>query len=309
MHTKNISIWQHSHVFSSGETRAEKNAWIVFFLTSVMMIIEIWAGWLFCSMALLADGWHMSTHALALGITAIAYLLARRCSSDVRFAFGTWKVEVLGGFVSAILLGLVALYMSVESIRRFFKPLVIHYNQAIIVAIIGLLVNVVSALILQEREGNSLHDDRGRMHKDLNIHAAYLHVIADAMTSVFAIVALLGGKYLRLNWLDPFMGIVGSAMIIRWTYGLLRETGNILLDRETDTRMVGEIRRTIEADGDTRISDLHVWRIGRGKFACILALVSSYPQSPQYYKELLHGHDQLSQITIEVYAWPDKNHR
>jgi len=306
MHTKNISIWQHSHVFSSWKTQAEKSAWVIFFLTAVMMLIEIWAGLLFRSMALLADGWHMSTHALALGITAIAYLLARRCSSDVRFAFGTWKMEILGGFVSAIMLGIVALYMSVESIRRFFRPLVIHYNQAIIVAMIGLAVNVVSALILKEHgyEEDSHHNNRGHGHKDLNIHAAYLHVISDALTSVFAIVALLGGKYLRWNWLDPFMGIVGSAMIIRWTYGLLRETGNILLDRETDTSIVGEIRRAIEADGDTKISDLHVWRIGRGKFACIVSLVSSRPQSPEYYKGLLRHHDELLHITIETHSCP-----
>jgi cation diffusion facilitator family transporter len=215
-------------------------------------------------------------------------------------------MEILGGFVSAIMLGIVALYMSVESIRRFFKPLVIHYNQAIIVAMIGLAVNVVSVLILKEHryEEDSHHNNRGHGHKDLNIHAAYLHVISDALTSVFAIVALLGGKYLRWNWLDPFMGIVGSAMIIRWTYGLLRETGNILLDRETDTSIVGEIRRAIEADDDTKISDLHVWRIGRGKFACIVSLVSSRPQSPEYYKGLLSRHDELLHITIETHSCP-----
>jgi cation diffusion facilitator family transporter len=302
MHKTHISLWQHSHVFSAGNERAEKRAWVVFGLTAAMMAVEIVAGWLFGSMALLADGWHMSTHALALGITAIAYLLARRYISDARFAFGTWKIEILGGFVSAILLGVVALYMASESVHRFFKPLSIKYNQAIIVAVIGLAVNVASAFILKGHghEGHSHHDDHDHNHKDLNIHAAYLHVVADALTSVLAIAALLGVKYMGWNWLDPCMGIVGAIMIIRWTYGLLRETGNILLDREMDAGIVGEIHQAIESDGDTRISDLHVWRVGRDKIACIVALVSSHPQNREYYKKILQQHEELAHITIEI---------
>lgn len=296
MHKTNISLWQHSHIFIEGGKSSERNAWIVFGLTAAMMIAEIAAGWLFGSMALLADGWHMSTHALALGITAIAYLLARRHISDKRFAFGTWKIEILGGYTSAILLGFVALYVAAESIHRFFRPLSIQYNQAIIVAIIGLAVNLISAFILRDRG----HEQHSHQHKDLNIHAAYMHVLADALTSVLAISALFGGKYMGWVWLDPFMGIVGAAMIGRWMAGLLKETGNILLDREMDAGVTVEIREAIEADGDSKISDLHVWRVGRDKYSCIVAIVSSHPKEPEYYKRILRQHEELAHITIEI---------
>ena len=238
MHTKDISPYQHSHAFHFAGGAAEKKTLRVVLLTVAMMIVEIVAGWIFNSMALFADGWHMSTHAAALGISWIAFVLARRHIADRRFAFGTWKIEILGGFVSGILLGLVALFMVAISVQRFFHPAVIQFNKAIFVAVIGLAVNLFSVLLLDDHphEGHDHpHDhDHAHVHNSLNLRAAYLHVIADAMTSLLAIIALLGGKFLQWNWLDPAMGIVGAIMILRWTYVLLTQTGSILLDSEAN---------------------------------------------------------------------------
>ena len=304
MHTSDLSAWTHQHVFHSGNPLGEKNTWRVVALTATMMVVEIAAGLLFNSMALLADGWHMSTHAAALCITGLAYALSRRHASDTRYAFGTWKIEVLGGFASAIVLGMVALYIAAEAAQRFFRPLDIHYDQALVVAVVGLLVNLVSALLLKE-DGGHHHDGQhgGHTHarSDLNLLAAYTHVIADAMTSVLAIVALLGAKLMHWNWLDPAMGIVGATVVSVWAYGLLRDTSRVLLDREMDDTMVARIRGTLEADGDSRMSDLHIWRVGPNQLACLVSVVAGHPKTPEDYKALLAAdHEDLAHVTVEV---------
>ena len=268
----------------------------VVWLTVSMMIVEIAAGWLFNSMALLADGWHMSTHAAALGISWAAFLLARRYAADQRFAFGTWKIEVLGGFVSGILLGIVGVAMAAVSVERLFRPAEIHFNQAILVAIIGLAVNVISIILL----GDDHSHDHDHPHQSINLRAAYLHVLADALTSVLAIVALLGAKYFRWNWLDPMMGIVGAILILRWTRALLRETGGILLDLETNDELADEIRKAVESDGDAQISDLHVWKVAQDRYSCILAVVAHRPQAPEDYKARLKEVHELVHVTVEV---------
>ena len=241
----------------------------VVLLTAAMMGVEIVAGWTFHSMALFADGWHMSTHAAALGISWIAFVLARRHMADRRFTFGTWKIEVLGGFTSGILLGLVGLVMAGISVQRLFQPVEIQFNQAIVVAVVGLGVNLFSVLLLGGHSHEHAHahphphdHDEPHVHDNLNLRAAHLHVVADAMTSVLAIAALLGGKFLQWNWLDPLMGIAGAVLIVRWTYLLLGETGSILLDRATHDGVAMDIRRAIEANSDARISDLHLWKVG-----------------------------------------------
>ena len=301
MHTHDLSQWQHAHEFDQGNPAGEKNTRRVLVLTAIMMVTEITAGKLLNSMALLADGWHMATHVTALGLSALAYLLARRYAADPRFAFGTWRMEVLGSFASAIVLAMVALYMAVESVQRFFEPLTIDYRQALVVAVIGLAVNLLSALLLKGHDHGHHHDDHHHDHADLNLRSAYIHVIADATTSVLAIGALLGGMFCQWAWLDPLMGIVGSGVISVWALGLLRQTSRVLLDREMDHEVVGEVREALEADGDTQLSDLHVWRVGKVRFACVVAVVSANPQPPDYYKELLSVHEELTHITVEVH--------
>lgn len=309
MHTQDITQYQHSHVFHYTGSAVEKKTMRVVLLTLAMMVVEIVAGWMFHSMALLADGWHMSTHAAALGISWVAFVLARRHIADRRFAFGTWKIEVLGGFTSGILLGLVGLAMAVISVQRFFQPVTIQFNQAIFVAVVGLGVNLLSVLLLgghthesheHAHEHHHPHDHEPHGHDNLNLRAAYLHVIADAMTSVLAIAALLGGKFFHWNWLDPAMGIVGAVLIVRWTYLLLAETGAILLDRVTHDDLTTDIRRAIEGDPDTRISDLHVWKVGQNKYACIVALVATTPLPAEEYKTRLRHIEALVHVTVET---------
>ena len=305
MHTTDISIFQHSHVFHESNTETERSTLRVVLLTLAMMVVEIVAGWLFNSMALLADGWHMSTHAAALTIAWLAFILARRHAGSKSFAFGTWKVEILGGFVSAILLGLIAMAMTWVSVARLFHPVTIQFNQAILIALIGLAVNLVSMLMLTHKPHGHSHDHHDHDHhvhghdQNLNLRAAYLHVAADALTSVLAVAALLGGKYMGWNWLDPVIGIVGALMIARWTYQLLASTGGILLDRGGDPAVEAEIRDAIET-GDTRISDIHLWQVGQARFACDLTLVANTPQDAEYYKDRLHDVHELAHITIEV---------
>jgi len=307
----------HSHDFSASSAAAEKRTWVVVGLTASMMLVEIVGGWLFNSMAVLADGWHMSTHAAALGIAGAAYAYSRTRALDARFTFGPWKAEALGGFTSAILLVVVALVMAWQSVDRFFHPLEIHYGQALVIAGVGLAVNVVSALVLKGTPGHSHehhdehhehHDEHhehhhGRRggHHDLNLRAAYLHVVADAATSIGAIVALVVARFLGFTLLDPVMGLVGGALICIWSYGLLRDASRVLLDREMDAGIVKEVRGTLEADGDTRVADLHLWRVGRSAYACAVVLETRSGKSACEYRTALEKHRQIAHSTIEVW--------
>jgi cation diffusion facilitator family transporter len=290
----------HSHEFDTRNPLAERRTRQVMWLTLVMMVVEIAAGTIFGSMALLADGWHMSSHALALGVAAGAYALARRHADDPRFAFGTWKIEVLGGYTSAVFLLGVAAYMGFESISRLIDPSEIHFDQAIPVAILGLAVNVVSAWMLSSGAHGREHHGHGHDH-DLNLRSAYLHVVADAATSVLAIVALLGGKYFAAGWLDPLMGLVGTMLVGRWALGLLRDTGRVLLDAEMDAPVVREVHEVVQSlPHSAEIRDLHVWRVGKGKYACIVSVATSAPVSADEVRRRLAVHEELVHITVEV---------
>lgn len=306
------SDFSHHHVFHEENRAGERGTRLVMLITAAMMVVEILAGWWFNSMALLADGWHMSSHAVAIGLSAFAYAAARHYAHDRRFAFGTWKIEVLAGFASAIFLLGVALTMAFGSFERLWSPRPIEFLDAAIVATIGLLVNIVCALILHgaHQHGHAHEHHHGpaghhHHHHDLNLRSAYLHVVADAATSVLAIVALLGGMLYGWNWLDPAMGIVGAVLVARWAYGLIRDTSRILLDREMDHPVVEEIRQTLAHHGgwtaSPRIVDLHVWQVGRRQFAVILGLVAEDPGvTPAAIKDLLSKHKELCHISVEV---------
>jgi cation diffusion facilitator family transporter len=308
----NHSRWEHSHDYRPLESTAERQAWRVAALTGVTMLVEITAGYAFNSMALLADGWHMASHMLAIGLTALAYLLARRYANDPRFAFGTWKIEVLAGFASAILLLLVIALLAVESLWRLWQPQVIAFDLALAVAVIGLLVNLASAWLLRDQHEHSHghdHDhDHGHAHahaapaagRDLNRHAAFLHVLADALTSVAAIIALLGGLLYGWSWLDPLMGVVGALIIALWAKGLLIETAKVLLDREMDSPVVARVRSALVQEPDTELADLHLWRVGRAQFACIASVVTHGGCSADRYKARLTGIRELVHVTVEV---------
>lgn len=302
MHTHTFNEWQHQHKSHNENRTAERNTLIVMCLTFIMMVAEIATGWLSGSMALLADGWHMGTHFFALGITAFAYYFSRKHASDPSYSFGTGKVDVLGGFTSAIVLTVVALLMVVESLRRLFVPENIMFNEALLVAAIGLVVNLVSALLLNGHSHAHGSCASGHHHHDHNLKAAYLHVLADALTSVLAIIALLAGKHMGWIWLDPAMGIVGALVITRWAYGLLRDTSNILLDRNENREVTENIYSIIEADADNRIADLHLWKINSNKQALIVSIVTHYPKQPSHYKALIKNLKNLDHITIEIHA-------
>ena len=299
---------RHSHVFDEGNPLAERNTRWAVALTALMMVAEIAGGWMYNSMALLADGWHMSSHVLALGLSVLAYGAARRFAHDRRFAFGTWKIEVLGGYTSAILLVGVAVLMFYQSAERLIAPTPIRYDQAIAIAMLGLLVNLACAWLLKgghahHHHGHENHDGRGGQHHhhDLNLRSAYLHVVADAATSVLAIVALFGGKFWGANWLDPAMGIAGAGLVSIWAYGLLRDTGSVLLDAGMEAPVVAEIHEAIEASPvKAEITDLHVWRVGKGKYACILSLAVADAVEPDYFRRRICIHEELVHVTVEV---------
>ncbi|MFO1395746.1 MAG: CDF family Co(II)/Ni(II) efflux transporter DmeF [Burkholderiales bacterium] len=313
MTTDGFDRWRHGHVFDTGNAAGERGTRAVAWLTAAMMVVEIAAGWWFNSMALLADGFHMSSHALAIGLSAFAYAAARRLAHDPRFAFGTWKIEVLAGFASAVLLLAVVAAMVFASVERLLVPQPIRYGEAMLVAVVGLAVNVASALLL----GHAHHDGHGHghvhhhaacddhHHHDLNLKSAYVHVIADAATSVLAIAALGGGWLYGWSWLDPVMGLVGATLVAIWAKNLLQQTGRVLLDREMDHPVVDEIREVIAARGSGRVTivDLHVWRVGRGAYSCALALVSEDAAvTPAAVKDWLRVHEEIVHTTIEVNA-------
>jgi cation diffusion facilitator family transporter len=299
MHRTDHSHFRKAHDFVPDFSHAERRTRIVIGITAAMMVVEIAVGLMSHSMALLADGWHMSTHVIAFLITAVAYYLARRHAANARFSFGTGKIGVLGGFTSAVVLAIVAFLMAGESVHRLFTPLTIHFNEAIAIACLGLLVNLGCAVLLGDHDQKS--GDGSAHHQDLNLRAAYLHVLADAFTSVLAISALTGGKFFGWAWLDPVVGIVGSGVVFSWAYSLLRDTSGILLDRTPPSSdLPDEIRRAVESDGDSLVTDLHVWQVGIGKFAAMISVVAHQPKSSDSYRDLLREHDELVHVTIET---------
>ncbi len=308
MQTQRLNSWTHDHVFSQDEQRAgEKRTIAIVVLTAVMMVVEIAAGLIYGSMALLADGLHMASHATALSIAVFAYVVSRRLAADRRFAFGVGKINSLAGFASAVMLMGFAVVMVIESTDRLINPLAIAFDQALIVAVVGLVVNGVSAWVLMStpHEHDHAHDyddDHEHSHHghDHNLRAAYLHVLADALTSLLAIMALLAGKYMGASWLDPAMGIVGAVLVARWSYGLIRDTGRVLLDHQADDDHLALLRASIELNSTDRITDLHVWSIGHGIFAAEIAIVSDEPKTPHYYKSLIPAQLDIVHATVEV---------
>src|SRR6266478_4212496 len=303
MHRTDHSRFRKSHDFVPDFSKSERRTRIVIAITGVMMVVEIAAGLMSHSMALLADGWHMSTHVIAFLITALAYYFARRHAANERFSFGTGKIGVLGGFTSAVILSIVAFLMAGESARRLFVPLTIHFNEAIGIACIGLLVNLSCAALLSGAHHHESHDHGGshHHHHDLNLRAAYLHVLADAFTSLLAILALTGGKFFGWAWLDPVVGLVGSGVVFSWAYHLMRDTSGILLDcTPLSSDLPDEIRRVVESDGDSIVTGLHVWQVGVGKFAAIVSIVAHEPRPSDYYRALFREHDELVHVTIET---------
>jgi cation diffusion facilitator family transporter len=324
MHSQSPHAWRHDHVFlGARHDRNEHRTWLVVGLTATTMVVEIVGGMVFGSMALLADGWHMSTHAGALAIAAIAYGYARRHAGDPRFAFGTGKLGDLAGFASAIVLALVALMIGWASMTRLVDPVPIHFDEAIAIAVFGLVVNLASAWLLgghEHHHGNDdadqhqhhdSHDHHQRQHAghdDHNLRAAYAHVLADALTSVLAIVGLLAGRLYGWTWLDPVMGIVGTAVIAHWSWRLVRDAGAVLLDAAPSAAITRAIRDRIEV-GHDRIADLHVWRVGPGHHAAIISLVSDSPLPVETYKARLGGVAGLSHVTVEVHRCGEGEHR
>ena len=309
MHPNNLDNWKHDHIFGQHRQRkGESRTIMVIALTFGMMLIEITTGVLFGSMALLADGLHMASHTVALGINAFAYVYARRHAHDTRYCFGTGKVNALGGFSGAILLALFACLMALESIGRFIEPVEIVFNQAIFVAFAGLVVNGISVIILgggEQKHGDDGHHHDHSHHHDHNLKSAYLHVLADALTSILAIIALLAAKYFGYVWMDPAMGIIGAMLVGNWSIGLLRTSGFVLLDRQGPGHLRQRIQERIEADGDSRIADLHLWSIGPGIYSLELTVVAHSPVSPDEYKARFADDIRLAHISIEIHQSPE----
>jgi len=303
MPTESLDNWRHRHDFAVHNPQGERRTFYVLILTAITMVIEIIAGTVYGSMALLADGWHMSTHVAAFLIATFAYRYARAHADNPAYAFGTGKVNVLGGFASAVALAVVALMMLIESLERVVNPTAIAFNEAIAVASLGLAVNVISALLLKHdhhhHHGHEHHDHDH--HHDHNLRAAYIHVLADALTSLLAIMALLSGKYFGWAWMDPIMGIVGAIIITRWSWGLLMQTSPVLLDASIDADYLADIRQAIEHDADNQVTDLHIWRVSANHYAAIIALVTRQPRASGHYRELLADFHRLSHVTIEVH--------
>jgi len=322
----------HSHVFlGEGHETSERKTWTVIWLCAAMMVAEIVGGWLFGSIALVADGLHMSTHAGALLLAALAYTYARKHADDPRFSFGTGKLGDLAGFASAIVLAMIALLIGYEAAVRLFAPVTIHFSEALPIAGLGLVVNVASAWLLSggghhhdhgpghhhghghahddhghahHAHDDHAHDDHGHggasaAHRDNNMRAALVHVMADAAVSVLVIVGLLLARGFGWMWMDPLAGLVGALVIASWSYRLIRDTGAILLDMNPDRAMAGTVRQAVESDGD-RIADLHLWRLGPGHLGAILSVVTSKPRGPDFYRDRLARFTSLSHVTIEV---------
>ena len=334
-----LTRFRHDHAFDTGNRAGERRTWIVVAITALTMVAEIVGGWITGSMALLADGWHMATHVVALSIAGSAYYLARRWSRDHRFAFGTWKIEVLGAYSSALLLGVVALAMVWESADRLLHPEAIDFVPALAVAVVGLVVNLVSALVLEaghdhgpatvepedhhgHGHGHAHHHEHahhdhlhahhehhrhaaeGHAHHDLNLRSAYVHVLADAFTSVLAIAALGAGLAFGWKWLDPVMGIVGAGVIGWWAKGLVADSSRVLLDREMDAPVVARIRDAVQSDGDAQIADLHVWRVGRASYAAVVSVVADRPLTPEAYRDRVRDIPALAHVSFEVHRCP-----
>jgi cation diffusion facilitator family transporter len=297
MHIHTMATWQHSHPFGEADARAEQRTRWVVAITGGTMVAEIIVGWLSGSMALLADGWHMGTHMFALGIAAFAYRFARLHSDDPVFTFGTGKVASLAGFTSAIVLGLVAMGMVAESVSRLINPSEIHFVHAIIVAAIGLAVNVGSALLLHDVG----HDEHGH-HHDHNRRAAFIHVLADALTSLLAMVALVAVHFWNLRWMDPAVALLGAALITVWAIGLLRDTSRTLVDAGVSADTTARIRQALESDADNRVSDLHVWQVGSDALSVAANIVTHYPRPAEHYRGLLRAISEIKHSTIEITA-------
>ncbi len=303
-----LSRWAHRHEYGTGNAAAERGTRLVLWITLATMLVEIVAGWWFNSMAVLADGWHMSSHALAIGLSAFAYAAARRYASDPSFAFGTWKIEVLASYTSAIFLLGVAGAMVLGSLERLWSPQPIHYAEAMLVAVGGLIVNLVCALILghaHDHPHDHDHPPGHEHHHDLNLKAAYIHVVTDALTSLLAIAALAGGWLWGWAWLDPATGLVGAVLVALWAKKLIVQSGRVLLDREMDHPVVAEIRKVIAAlpaAGNTQITDLHVWRVGNGAYACAISLLThDAALTPLQIREALGIHKEIVHATVEIH--------
>ena len=306
LHHDEIQKLQQNHNYICGHyDSAERRMRWVLALTFVFMIVEILAGYQFQSMALLADGWHMGSHSVAFGISLFGYAFAKKFADDRRFSFGTWKVGVLAGFSSAVILALIGFDILIESVMRILHPKIIDYNEAILVAIAGLLVNAVSAIVLHQKNDSHVHHHHE--HADLNHRSAYIHVITDAATSVLAILALLLGRAQGWDFLDPVAGILGAVIILVWSAQLILQSGGILMDCNIDPKRLSAIQSAIQNDADNRISDLHVWKIGPHHYAVVLSIITHTPKPPAHYKQLLAGFHELAHISVEIHACGQEN--
>jgi cation diffusion facilitator family transporter len=307
-HAHNHDAWTHGHVFlGHGHGQAERRTRLAATVTALFMVVEIAAGAMFGSMALLADGVHMATHVGALGLAAGAYFLARRHAENTRFTFGSGKFGDLAAFSSAIILGLIAFGVAYESIERLIWPVTVRYSEALPVAAIGLFVNIISAAILHEPHGHHDHEHaQGDRHHDHNLRAAYVHVLADAATSLLAIGALAAGLFFHAAWLDPLVGVIGAGVIASWSYGLIRDSGMVLLDAEDDPELAAEIRGMIEGEMNARVADLHLWRLGPGHRGLIVSLVCpDHSTAARVRESLRERYSDLSHVTVEIAVCTD----